>query len=116
MPRPRKGARFGNSGTHEKMILANLTRSLVMEGSVITTVAKAKAMRPFAEKMITKARRGDLHSRRVILKTMRDNVAVTKLFDEVAPRYGDRPGGYTRITKLGPRQGDGAEVAVIELV
>jgi large subunit ribosomal protein L17 len=98
------------------MILANLTRSLVMEGSVITTVAKAKAMRPFAEKMITKARKGDLHSRRVVLKTMRDNVAVTKLFDEVAPRYGDRPGGYTRITKLGPRQGDGAEVAVIELV
>lgn len=116
MPRPRKGARFGNSGAHEKMILANLTRSLVMEGSVITTVAKAKAMRPFAEKMITKARKGDLHSRRVVLKTMRDNVAVTKLFDEVAPRYGDRPGGYTRITKLGPRQGDGAEVAVIELV
>ncbi len=116
MPRPRKGARFGNSGAHEKMILANLTRSLVMEGSVITTVAKAKAMRPFAEKMITKARKGDLHSRRVVLKTMRDNVAVTKLFDEVAPRYSDRPGGYTRITKLGPRQGDGAEVAVIELV
>lgn len=116
MPRPRKGARFGNSGAHEKMILANLTRSLVMEGSVITTVAKAKAMRPFAEKMITRARKGDLHSRRVVLKTMRDNVAVTKLFDEVAPRYGDRPGGYTRITKLGPRQGDGAEVAVIELV
>ena len=116
MPRPRKGARFGNSGAHEKMILANLTRSLVMEGSVITTVAKAKAMRPFAEKMITKARKGDLHSRRVVLRTMRDNVAVTKLFDEVAPRYGDRPGGYTRITKLGPRQGDGAEVAVIELV
>ena len=74
MPRPRKGARFGNSGAHEKMILANLTRSLVMEGSVITTVAKAKAMRPFAEKMITKARKGDLHSRRVVLKTMRDNM------------------------------------------
>ena len=116
MPRPRKGARLGNSGAHEKIILANLTTSLVMEGSVITTVAKAKAMRPFAEKMITKARKGDLHSRRVVLRTIRDNAAVTKLFDEVAPRYSERPGGYTRITKLGPRQGDGAEVAVIELV
>jgi large subunit ribosomal protein L17 len=73
-------------------------------------------MRPFAEKMITKARKGDLHSRRVVLRTIRDNAAVTKLFDEVAPRYSERPGGYTRITKLGPRQGDGAEVAVIELV
>jgi large subunit ribosomal protein L17 len=116
MPRPRKGARFGNSGAHEKVILANLARSLFDEGSVITTVAKAKAVRPLAEKMITKARKGDLHSRRVVLKTIRDNAIVTKLFDEVAPRYVERPGGYTRITKLGPRRGDGAEVAVIELV
>jgi large subunit ribosomal protein L17 len=73
-------------------------------------------MRPFAEKMITKARKGDLHSRRVVLAHIRDNAVVTKLFEEVAPRYAERPGGYTRITKLGPRQGDGAEVAVIELV
>jgi large subunit ribosomal protein L17 len=116
MPRPRKGARFGNSGAHEKVILGNLARSLFAEGSVITTVAKAKAVRPLAEKMITKARKGDLHSRRVVLRTIRDNAVVTKLFDEVAPRYTERPGGYTRITKLGPRRGDGAEVAVIELV
>jgi large subunit ribosomal protein L17 len=83
---------------------------------VITTVAKAKAVRPLAEKLITKARRGDLHSRRTILKTIHDNAVVTKLFDEVAPRYAERPGGYTRITKLGPRRGDGAEEALIELV
>jgi large subunit ribosomal protein L17 len=116
MPRPRKGARFGNSGAHEKIILANLARSLFAEGQVITTLAKAKAVRPFAEKLITKARRGDLHSRRTILKTIHDNAVVTKLFDEVAPRYAERPGGYTRITKLGPRRGDGAEEALIELV
>src|SRR5687768_2114924 len=116
MPRPRKGARFGNSGAHERIILANLARSLFNEGQVIATVAKAKAVRPLAEKLITKARRGDLHSRRTILKTIHDNAAVTKLFDEVAPRYADRPGGYTRITKLGPRRGDGAEEALIELV
>ena len=116
MPRPRKGARFGNSGAHEKVILSNLARALFSEGSVITTVAKAKAVRPLAEKLITKARKGDLHSRRIVLKTIHDNAVVTKLFDEVAPRYLERPGGYTRITKLGPRRGDGAEVAVIELV
>jgi large subunit ribosomal protein L17 len=116
MPRPRKGARFGNSGAHEKIILANLARSLFAEGQVITTLAKAKAVRPLAEKLITKARRGDLHSRRTILKTIHDNAVVTKLFDEVAPRYAERPGGYTRITKLGPRRGDGAEEALIELV
>jgi len=93
MPRPRKGARFGNSGAHEKIILANLARSLFAEGQVITTVAKAKAVRPLAEKLITKARRGDLHSRRTILKTIHDNAVVTKLCDEVAPRYAERPGG-----------------------
>lgn len=116
MPRPRKGARFGNSGAHEKVILANLAGSLFWEGQITTTLAKAKAMRPLAEKLITRARKGDLHSRRVVLKTIRDNEVVTKLFDEVAPRYMERPGGYTRITKLGPRRGDGAEEAIIELV
>jgi len=116
MPRPRKGARFGNSGAHEKIILANLAGSLFWEGEITTTLAKAKAMRPLAEKLITRARKGDLHSRRVVLKTIRDNEVVTKLFDEVAPRYTERPGGYTRITKLGPRRGDGAEEAIIELV
>ena len=90
--------------------------SLIAEGKVETTLAKAKAVRPLAEKIITKAGKGDLHARRVVLRTITDNEVVTKLFDEVAPEYVDRPGGYTRITKLGPRRGDGAEMAVIELV
>jgi large subunit ribosomal protein L17 len=116
MPRPRKGARLGNSGAHEKIILANLAASLFTEGQIMTTLAKAKAVRPLAEKLITKARRGDLHSRRTILKTIPNIEVVTKLFDEVAPRYVGRDGGYTRITKVGQRRGDGAEEAIIELV
>lgn len=116
MPRPRKGPRLGHSPQHQRKILANLTSSLIMEGKIETTLPKAKTVRPFAEKMITKARKGDLHSRRVILKTLTDTEVVTKLFDEVAPRYAERPGGYTRIVKLGPRRGDGAEMAIIELV
>jgi large subunit ribosomal protein L17 len=116
VPRPRKGARFGSSGAHEKIILANLAGSLFWEGQITTTLAKAKAVRPLAEKLITKARKGDLHSRRIVLKTIRNNEVVTKLFDEVAPRYTERPGGYTRITKLGQRRGDGAETAIIELM
>lgn len=116
MPRPKKGARFGNSGSHHALILANLTSSLFWEGRITTTVAKAKAVRPFAEKLITKARKGGLHDRREVLRTLTDIEVVTKLFDEVAPRYKERPGGYTRITRLGPRRGDGAELATIELV
>ena len=116
MPRPRKGPRLGHSPQHEKKILANLATSLISEGKVETTLAKAKAVRPLTEKIITKARKGDLHSRRTVLRTIRDNEVVTKLFDEVAPQYADRPGGYTRIVKLGPRRGDGAEMAIIELV
>jgi large subunit ribosomal protein L17 len=87
-----------------------------MHEKVTTTLPRAKAVRPLAEKLITKARKGDLHSKRVILRTIRSREAVVKLFDDVAPRYTDRPGGYTRITKLGPRRGDGAEEAIIELV
>ena len=116
MPRPRKGPRLGHSPQHEKKILANLATSLIAEGKVETTLAKAKSVRPLAEKMITKARKGDLHSRRIVLRTISNNEVVTKLFDEVAPQYADRPGGYTRIVKLGPRRGDGAEMAIIELV
>jgi large subunit ribosomal protein L17 len=116
MPRPRKGPRFGGSPAHDRLMMANLTTDLVMHEKVMTTLAKARAVRPFAEKLITKARKGDLHSRRVVLKTITDKAAVAKLFEDLAPRYEGRPGGYTRITKLGPRRGDGAEEAVIELV
>lgn len=116
MPRPKKGPRFGGSPAHSKAIVASLASDLFMHEKVTTTHAKAKAVRPLAEKLITKARKGDLHSKRVILKTITNREAVVKLFDEVAPRYEDRPGGYVRITKLGPRRGDGSEEAVIELV
>jgi large subunit ribosomal protein L17 len=116
MPRPKKGPRFGGSPSHDRLIMANLATDLIMHEKVTTTEAKAKALRPYTEKLITKARKGDLHARRVILKTITDKAAVARLFEEVAPRYADRPGGYTRITKLGPRRGDGAEEAIIELV
>ena len=116
MPRPKKGPRFGGSPAHARLIMANLATDLIMHDKLTTTEARAKALRPYAEKLITKARKGDLHSRRVVLKTITDKAAVARLFEEVAPRYADRPGGYTRITKLGPRRGDGAEEAVIELV
>jgi large subunit ribosomal protein L17 len=116
MPTPPKGPRFGGSPSHHRLIMANLATDLFIHEKVTTTTAKAKALRPVAEKLITKARKGDLHSRRVVLKTITDKAAVAKLFEEVAPRYEDREGGYTRITKLGPRRGDGAEEAVIELV
>lgn len=116
MPRPTKGARLGGSPSHQRKILSNLTTDLIMYGKVTTTLSRAKAVRPLAEKMITKARSGDLHAKRIVMKTIRDREAVVKLFDEVAPGYVDRPGGYTRITKLGPRRGDSAEEAIIELV
>ena len=97
-------------------MMANLAASLFAAEAITTTEAKAKALRPLAEKLITKARRGDLHAKRTVLRTIPNRDAVVKLFDEVAPRYVDRQGGYTRITKLGPRRGDGAEEAIIELV
>lgn len=97
-------------------MLATLTAQLIEHERVQTTMARAKALRPLAEKMITKGKRGDLTARRTVLKTITQNSVVTKLFDDVAPRYADRPGGYTRIVKLGPRRGDGAEMAMIELV
>jgi large subunit ribosomal protein L17 len=116
MPRPKKGKRLGGSPEHQRKILSNLTADLIRYEQVTTTHAKAKVLRPFAEKMITKARRGDLHARRTVLRKIPNNDAVTKLFDEVAPRYAERPGGYLRIIKLGPRRGDGAEMAKVELV
>ena len=116
MPRPRKGPRFGGSPAHDRLMMANLATDLFMHEKVTTTAARARAVRPLAEKLITKARRGDLHARRTVMKTITDKAAVAKLFEDLAPRYEDRQGGYTRITKLGPRRGDGAEEAVIELV
>jgi len=116
MPQPKKGKRLGGSPSHQRKILANLAAQLIVHEKLTTTHTKAKDLRPYAEKIITKARRGDLHSRRLVLAKIGDNDAVTKLFDDVAPRYADRPGGYTRITKLGPRRGDATEMAVIELV
>lgn len=116
MVRPRKGPRFGGSPAHDRRMMANLATDLIVFEKVTTTQAKARALRPYAEKLITRARRGDLHARRIVLKSIHDKAAVAKLFEEVAPRYEDRQGGYTRITKLGPRSGDGTEEAIIELV
>lgn len=116
MPKPRKGKRLGGSPSHQRKILSNLAASLIEEERITTTVTKAKVLRPYVEKMVTKARRGDLHSRRLVLRSIQDSEVVTKLFDDIAPRYDERPGGYTRIVKLGPRRGDGAEMALIEFV
>ena len=116
MPRPRKGPRFGGSPSQDRKIMANLAIELFLHEKVTTTLPRAQAVRPLAEKLITKARKGDLHAKRTVMRTIPNREAVVKLFDDVAPRYADRQGGYTRITKLGPRRGDGAEEAVIELV
>lgn len=116
MPRPKRGARLGSGPAHQKHILSNLATDLFWEERVTTTVAKAKMLRPYAEKIITKARTGSLHARRQILAQIEDTEVVTHLFDEVAPRYTERPGGYTRLVRIGPRRGDGAEMAIVELV
>lgn len=116
MPKPKKGKRLGGSPSHQRRILANLAASLIEEERLTTTVAKAKQLRPYVEKMVTRARKGDLHSRRLILRRIQDPGVVTKLFDDIGPRFAERPGGYTRIVKLGPRRGDGAEMALIEFV
>ena len=116
MPTPKKGARLGGSPAHQKMIVANLATSLFEHGRVTTTEAKARVLRPVAERLITKAKKGDLHNRRQVLSTIRDKGVVHTLFTEIAPHFAERPGGYTRITKIGPRKGDNAPMAVIELV
>jgi len=116
MPAPKRGPRFGGDAAHHKAIMSNLAQELFWDEKVTTTIAKAKMLRPYAEKIITRARKGTLHARRVILKDIGDTEVVTKLFDEVAPRYKERPGGYTRIVRIGPRRGDGAEMAIVELV
>jgi large subunit ribosomal protein L17 len=116
MPTPTKGRRFGGSPAHERLILANLASQLFEHGRIVTTEAKAKRLRPLAEKLITKAKRGDIHARRLVLTTVRDKGVVHTLFTEIAPSLADRDGGYTRITKVGPRKGDNAPMALIELV
>jgi large subunit ribosomal protein L17 len=116
MPTPTKGPRLGGSPAHERLMLANLATSLFEHGRITTTEAKAKRLRPFAEKLVTFAKRGDLHARRQVMTQIRDKDVVHHLFAEIGPRYENRPGGYTRIVKVGPRKGDNAPMAVIELV
>ncbi|HLT61363.1 MAG TPA: 50S ribosomal protein L17 [Microlunatus sp.] len=116
MPTPTKGNRLGGSPAHERLILSNLASQLFEHGRIVTTQAKAKRVQPLAEKLITKAKRGDLHSRRLVLSTIKDKGVVHVLFTEIAPTFAERDGGYTRITKVGPRKGDNAPMAVIELV
>jgi large subunit ribosomal protein L17 len=116
MPKPAKGARLGGSAAHEKLLLANLAKSLFEHGKITTTEAKARRVRPIAERFITKAKKGDIHNRRLVLQSITDKSVVHTLFTEIAPRYENRPGGYTRITKIGNRRGDNAPMAVIELV
>ena len=116
MPTPTKGARLGGGPAHERLMLANLATALFEHGKITTTEAKAKRLRPLAERLITFAKRGDLHARRRVMTVVRDKGVVHELFTEIGPRYENRQGGYTRITKVGPRKGDNAPMAVIELV
>ncbi|MEU9665092.1 50S ribosomal protein L17 [Streptomyces bobili] len=116
MPKPAKGARLGGSAAHEKLLLANLAKQLFEHGRITTTEAKARRLRPYAERLVTKAKKGDLHNRRQVLQVISDKSIVHTLFTEIGPRYENRPGGYTRITKIGNRRGDNAPMAVIELV
>ena len=116
MRHQRSGKKLGRDSAHRKALYANLAGALIEHGRVKTTVAKAKAVRPIAEQMITLGRRGDLHARRQALAYLRSQDVVHKLFSDVGPRFADRPGGYSRIVKIGPRQGDAAEMAYLELV
>ena len=116
MPTPTKGPRLGGGPAHERLMLANLATALFEHGKITTTEAKAKRLRPLAERLVTFAKRGDLHARRRVLTVVRDKSVVHTLFTEIGPSYAGRNGGYTRITKIGPRKGDNAPMAVIELV
>ncbi|MDQ7994040.1 MAG: 50S ribosomal protein L17 [Propionicimonas sp.] len=116
MPKPTKGPRFGGSPAHQRIILANLATQLFQHGKITTTEAKAKRLQPLADRLISKAKRGDLHNRRLVLATVTDKGVVHTLFTEIAPKLAEREGGYTRITKIGPRKGDNAPMAVIEIV
>ena len=116
MPRPKKGARFGGSPQHHRLMMANLAAHLFASEAIVTTEAKAKALRPYAERLITKAKHGGVHRQRQVVARIHDKDVVHKLFAEIGPRYEDRNGGYTRILKLGPRAGDSAPMARIELV
>jgi large subunit ribosomal protein L17 len=116
VPKPRKGPRLGSGPPHQRQMLGGLAAALFEHEKVRTTEAKAKALRPVAERLITFAKRGDVHARRQVLRVVPDRDVVHRLFDEIAPRMADRNGGYTRILKLGPRKGDGAPMAQIELV
>ena len=116
MPAPRKSKRFGGSGAHQRLMMANLAASLFAAEAIVTTEAKAKALRPYAEKLITKAKKGGVHERRQVIATIHDQDVTHKLFADIAPRYTNRPGGYLRILKLGPRPGDNAPMARVELV
>ncbi|MBW3069052.1 50S ribosomal protein L17 [Actinomyces sp. 594] len=116
MPRPTKGPRLGGSPQHERHMLANLATQLIIHESITTTEARARRLRPYVEKLITKGKRGDLHARRTVMKKVTDKYAVYRLFDEIAPQMAEREGGYTRIIKTAPRRGDNAPMAQISLV
>jgi large subunit ribosomal protein L17 len=116
MPQPSKGKRMGGSPSHERLILANLATALFEHGRITTTEARARRLRPVAERLITISKKGDLHARRRVLTVIRNKDVVHTLFAEIGPRYENREGGYTRIVKIGPRKGDNAPMAVIELV
>ncbi|GAA2669621.1 hypothetical protein GCM10010400_33410 [Streptomyces aculeolatus] len=116
MPKPTKGARLGGGAAHERAMLRNLATALFEHGRITTTEAKARRLRPYAERLVTKAKKGDLHNRRQVMQLISDKSVVHTLFTEIGPRYDNRPGGYTRITKIGNRRGDNAKMAVIELV
>lgn len=116
MPTPSKGARLGGSPAHQRLILANLATALFEHGRITTTEAKGRKLRPYAENLITKAKRGDLAARRDVMRVIRDKSVVHELFTEIGPGYATRPGGYTRLIKIGPRKGDAAPMVIVELV